>query len=228
MRGARSLLVSVVLAAAVALAASSGAAAQEVAAPLQAEGCLNPGGAYREPGKGPCLKKVTRVVRGVFATFDPGFKVEVRTSCVTDEAGATVPQAVRLTGATNFEWYDQDVDAGRSWVLCEPSTDVFGPQNSGPLTAFDGLQLFGYNDAGLRFTERWALVRDGIKEASGRVRIKVTRLRAERYADIFDTSFDQYVNVCINGGHRIYAKGGHLYCSVRVQVGLTRVTARLG
>lgn len=209
------------------LALASMLVAREAAAsPFQAKACLDGKGAYHEPGTGPCLRRVSRVIRGTLDTFDAGLRVEVSTTCDLDAGGRTIPHTVALLGASGFDWSDQEVNDGRRWVLCSPDPDELAA--TGPLTNFSALRLFNYYDAGTRLAKTWLLVADGVEVASGRVRIRVKRIQTEKYVDIYDTDFDRYINICINGGHRLYARGGHLYCTVLVRPALTRVTAQIG
>ncbi|MGE0025689.1 MAG: hypothetical protein AB7O78_01620 [Thermoleophilia bacterium] len=209
----------------------SSAAAQDGAPAPIVRVCLDGKGSYHAPGEGPCKSRVTRTLRGTVSFIDPGFRVDVGApACRTNPDGSTVPQRVVVAGLSGFEWFDEEVGEGRVWTLCDPAAvDVIGDpvHLTADLTAFSALRLFGYGDAATRFTKRWSVNIDGVEIASGQLRVKVRRLQSEGYATIYDTDFDRYVNVCINGGHRIYARGGHLYCTVLVRAGLTRVTARL-
>lgn len=44
---------------------------------------------------------------------------------------------------------------------------------------------------------------------------------------IWDYQFDDYINICINGGYDLRASGGRLYCTVVTRTGLDRTTYRL-
>lgn len=62
--------------------------------------------------------------------------------------------------------------------------------------------------------------------ARGQVRYSTRLLRPERSYRIFDTDIDRFINVCINGGYRLYSRGGRLYCTV-VTPGIVRVALTL-
>lgn len=50
-----------------------------------------------------------------------------------------------------------------------------------------------------------------------------TAFTPRRWRVIWDYQFDDYVNICINGGHRVWASGGNLYCRTETSPAEARV-----
>lgn len=59
---------------------------------------------------------------------------------------------------------------------------------------------------------RYAIRLDGRPYRSGLVKLHARFIPGVRSRRIYDTSYDAFVNVCINGSYRTWAHNGHLYC----------------
>lgn len=146
------------------------------------------------------------------------FGVLVKGSCAVAADGFTqTPNQVVFRGGRGFEYVTRD-----SQVVCGNTLGTEFPEAN-----FEGSRELLFTDARRRLRVwPWRLEMNGQVVARGQVRYSTQRLRRERSYDIFDTDIDRFINVCINGNHRLYSEGTRLYCTV-VTPGVVRLAITL-
>lgn len=110
----------------------------------------------------------------------------------------------------------------RSLARCEfPDREWVGPSGMRASTDAESGDItfrpVGHHEASLRVT--WTVTYAGRRFGFGSLSVRFRHQPRVPTRRIYDSSFDEYINICINRNHHLHARHGRLYCVISGQPG---------